>query len=63
MRVEPTCMRLVTDLRGMISLHHIYSKKTAICKPGGRLSLDTESAGTLILNFPVSITEKEMSVV
>ncbi|XP_049570862.1 RUN domain-containing protein 3B isoform X5 [Orcinus orca] len=37
-----------------------HSEKTAVCEPGNGLSPDSESAGTLILDLPVSRTVKKI---
>lgn len=35
-----------------------YNKEVAVCKPRSETSPDSGSVGTLILDFPDSITEK-----
>ena len=39
-----------------------YSKKEAVYTPGRKLSPDTESAGTLVLDFPATVTMSENKV-
>lgn len=43
--------------------HHVRTQEGTVYKPGRGLSPDYNHAGALILNFPASRTEKQISVI
>lgn len=70
MRAKVWCVRSMPKRKTQVSSLTVLScknsakkKKIVVCEPGGWLSPDPKSASTLILDFPTSQTEKEMSAV